>query len=92
MQFYIFQGSWAAINPKTDSSQVITTHWLSHVRQKTQRKSLVAEIVLDTGKYRFNHNDSETSKSDTFQRQFFLWCTDNDTQKSFRNRKLSMIL
>ena len=39
--------------PETDSSQVIRTHWLSNVRQKTQRKDLVTEIVLDTGYYGF---------------------------------------
>ena len=49
MQLHIFQDSWAVKILKTVSSQGITTHWLSNVRQKTQRKDLVTEIVLDTG-------------------------------------------
>ena len=30
-------------------SEVITVHWLSDVRRKTQRKKLVTEIVTDIG-------------------------------------------
>ena len=49
MKLHIFKGSWADKTTEKDFSEVITIHSLSDVRQKTQRKKLVAEIVFDTG-------------------------------------------
>ena len=50
---------------KTDFSQVITAHWLLNVRQNTQRKDLVTEIVwiqANIGSEGSNRNYLETSK------------------------------
>ena len=89
MQLDIFQGSWAVKNPKDRFSQIITTHWLSNVRQKTQRKGFSYWDCFGYKLISDRHlvlKDSiaiiQKLKNKTLSKgNFFLRYTDNETQK-----------
>ena len=94
MQLHIFQGSQAVENPKDRFfSSYYNTLVVKCKTENTEER--LTEIVLDTS---FNHNSvlkapitiiQDLQNKTLSKDKFFLRYTDNETQKSFQNRKLN---